>query len=185
MPLISKQGRLKYLGKAPFRWILTDETTAALIPTARLDEICATYDSIKDKEIEKLEKKNSELRKLLDFWRNEAQSLTFKTALTAKAVPLEDMVAEVTSTPEGEKAWDEARKKQNEEWQSQMEAGAISRVKYYRLLNGIDQKTLAEKLGTAQPNVSRLERPGYNVPVVKLKKLAKIFNVKMEDLIGS
>jgi len=66
-----------------------------------------------------------------------------------------------------------------------MEAGAISRVKYYRLVNGMDQKTLAERLGTVQPNVSRIERPGYNVPVVKLKKIAKIFNVKMEDLIGS
>jgi DNA-binding XRE family transcriptional regulator len=134
--------------------------------------------------IEKLQKKNRELTMLLEFWRNEAQSLTLKTALTAKAVPLEDMVAEVTSTPEGKKAWDEAWKEQIEKWRSQMEASVISRMKYYRFLNGMDQKTLAEKLGTAQPNVSRIERPGYNVPVVTLKKLAKIYNVTMEDLIG-
>jgi len=140
---------------------------------------------IQDKKIAKLEKKNRELTKLLEFWRNEAHALELKTALTAKAVPLEDMVAEVTSTPEGKKAWDEAWKEQFAKWRSHMEAGAISRVKYYRLLNGMDQKTLAEKLGTAQPNVSRIERPGYNVPVVALKKLAKIFKVKVENLIGS
>jgi DNA-binding XRE family transcriptional regulator len=185
MPVISKQGRFTYLRKAPFRWIITDDAAAALIPAAHLDEICATCDSIKDKVIEKLEKKNRELTKLLEFWRSEAHALMLKTALTSKAVPLEDMVAEVISTPEGKKAWDEAWKEQREKWRSQMEAGAISRVKYYRLLNSMDQKTLAEKLGTAQPNVSRVEHPGYNVPVVTLKKLAKIFNVKMEDLIGN
>lgn len=183
--MISNQGKFTYSLKVPFHWIITDDTTAALIPAIRLDEICATCDSIKDKEIAMLEKKNSELTKLLEFWRNEAHTLTLKTALDAKAVPLEEMVAEVTSTPEGKKAWDEAWKEQFAKWRCQVEAGAISRVKYYRLINGMDQKTLAQKLGTAQPNVSRIERPGYNVPVVTLKKLAKIFKVKAEDLIGS
>jgi DNA-binding XRE family transcriptional regulator len=180
-----KQEKAIYSHKMPYHWIITEQTVATLVSAAISEEICATCDSIKDKEIARLEKTNRELRKLLEFWRNEAQAMTLKTALTAKAVPLEDMVAKVTSTPEGEKAWDEARKELNAKWQSQMEAGAISRVKYYRLMNRMDQKTLAEKLGMAQPNISRIERPGYNVPVVTLKKLAKIFNVKMEDLIGS
>lgn len=173
--------KLRYTPVSLYRW----EYPSQVIPLVELDKICETCDSIKDKHIEKLKAENRKLKKHIAFLQNEIQALELKTALTAKAVPLEDMVAEVTSTPEGKKAWDEAWKEQIEKWRSQIETGTISRVKYYRLLNGMDQKTLAEKLGTAQPNVSRIERPGYNVPVVTLKKLAKIFKVKMEDLIGS
>jgi len=172
---------LRYASVLTYRWKIPSQ----VISVVDLDKICETCDSIKDNHIEKLKAENRKLKKHIAFLQNEIQALELKTALTAKAVPLEDMVAEVTSTPEGKKAWDEAWKEQIEKWRSQMETGAISRVKYYRLLNGMDQKTLAEKLGTAQPNVSRIERQGYNVPVVTLKKLAKIFNVKMEDIIGS
>jgi len=173
--------KLRYAPVSAYRW----EIPAKAVSIVDLDKICETYDSIKDKQLEKLKIENRKLKKHIAFLQDEVQALELKTALTAKAVPLEDMVTEITSTPEGKKAWDEAWKEQIEKWRSQMETGAISRVKYYRLLNGIDQKTLAEKLGTAQPNVSRIERQGYNVPVVTLKKLAKIFNVKMEDIIGS
>lgn len=166
---------------SPYRW----EIPSQVIPIVDLEKICETCDSIKDKHLETLKVENRKLKKLVAFLQNEVQALELKTALTAKAVPLEEMVAEVTSTPEGKKAWDEAWKEQFAKWRCQVEAGAISRVKYYRLINGMDQKTLAQKLGTAQPNVSRIERPGYNVPVVTLKKLAKIFKVKAEDLIGS
>jgi DNA-binding XRE family transcriptional regulator len=172
---------LHYALASPYRW----EIPSQVIPVVDLDKVCEACDSIKDKHLEKLKAENKRLKKHIVFLQNEIQALELKTALTAKAVRLEDMVAEVTSTPEGKKAWDEAWKEQIEKWRNQMEAGAISRVKYYRLINGMDQKTLAEKLGTAQPNINRIERPGYNVPVVTFKKLAKIFNVKMEDLIGS
>ncbi len=171
---------LRYEPVSPYQW----QYPFQVIPVADLEKICETCDSIKDKHLEKLKVENRKLKKHIAFLQNEVQALELKTALTAKAVPLEDMVAEVTSTPEGKKAWDEAWKEQIEKWRSQMEASAISRVKYYRLLNGMDQKTLAEKLGTAQPNISRIERPGYNVPVVTLRKLAKIYNVTMEDLLG-
>jgi len=172
---------LRYEPVSPYRW----EIPSQVIPVVDLDKICETCDSIKDKHIEKLKDENRKLRKQITFLQNEVHALELKTALTAKAVPLEDTVAEVTSTPEGRKAWDEAWKEQFAKWRSQMEAGTISRVKYYRLINGMDQKTLAKKLGTAQPNVSRVERPSYNVPVVTLKKLSKIFKVKMENLLGS
>ncbi|MBI4849836.1 MAG: helix-turn-helix transcriptional regulator [Nitrospirae bacterium] len=48
----------------------------------------------------------------------------------------------------------------------------------------MDQAALARKLRTAQPNICRIERPGYNVPIITLEKLAKIFKVKKGDLIG-
>jgi len=149
-----------------------------------LDEICDTCESVKDQEIIKLKAENRKLKKLVEFLRSEIRSLEFKTALSEKVVPLKNIVEELTSTPEGKTAWQEAWDKRAEEWKKYMELGKISRIKYFRLLKGMDQKTLAKKLGTAQPNISRIEKPGYNVPVNTLKKLAKIFDVKMEDLIG-
>jgi DNA-binding XRE family transcriptional regulator len=172
---------LRYVPFLPYRWKIPSQ----VIPIVDLDKICETCDSIKDKDIEKLKAENRKLRKQIAFLQNEVHALELKTALTAKAVPLKDMVAEVTSTPEGKKAWDEAWEEQFAKWRGQMETGAISRVKYYRLINGMNQKTLAEKLRTAQPNISRIERPDYNVPLSTLKKIAKLFNVKVENLIGS
>ena len=110
--------------------------------------------------------------------------MSLKTALEAKAVPLEKMVSKVTSTPEGKESWDKAWKEQFAEWQALVKQGKMSKIKYYRLINGIGQISLAKELGMAQPNISRIEKPGYNVPTRTLKKLAKIFGVKMEDLIG-
>jgi len=182
--MIQKQKSHTYSYKTSFRWIISAKTVAGLIPFSRMDEICDTCDSIKDIKLKKLEKENKELKKLVAFWQSETQSLTLKTALEVKAVPLDKIVAEVTSTPEGKKAWEETWKEQFSEWQELVKQGKMSRIKYYRLVNGIDQKTLAEKLGTAQPNISRIERVGYNVPSKTLKKLAEIFNVKTGGLIG-
>lgn len=139
---------------------------------------------MRNTEIENLKKENKKLKKLLDFWRSEAHSLSLKTALEVKAVPLEKMVSKVTSTPEGKESWDKAWKDQFAEWQELVKQGKMSKIKYYRLINGMDQIALAKELGRAQPNISRIEKPGYNVPARTLKKLAKILDIKMEDLIG-
>ncbi len=174
--------KIKYTPKPKpaFRWQMPSQ----IIKELSSDEICEACDSLKDAEIENLKTENKKLKKLLEFWRSEAQSLTLKTALEAKAVPLEKMVNKVTSTPEGKESWDKAWKEQFAEWQKLVKQGKMSKIKYYRLINGIDQMTLAKKLGTAQPNISRIEKPEYNVPRRTLKTLAKIFGVKMEDLIG-
>lgn len=172
--------KIKYTPKYAWTWQIPSQISSKF----NLDEICETCDSIKDTEIAKLKDENIKLKKLLAFWRSEAQSLTLGTALEAKAVPLEKMVSELTSTPAGKEAWGKAWEEQLDEWQALLKQGKISKIKYYRLINGIDQVLLAKELGTAQPNISRIEKPGYNVPTKTLKKLAKIFGVKMEDLIG-
>jgi len=171
---------IKFNPATAYKWNI--QTT--MISISDLDKICDSRDSIKDKEIEKLKLENKKLKKLVEFLRNEVRSLELKTALSAKAIPLKDIVDELTSTPEGKAAWEEAWKEQFNEWQELVEQGKMSRIKYYRLINGMDQKTLAEKLGKAQPNISRIERVGYNVPIKTFKKLAEIFGVKMEDLVG-
>ncbi len=175
--------RVKYSFVTDFNWIISTESVSE-VTQIDLDEICKTCDSIKDKEIERLKTENRKLKKLVKFLKDELRALELKTALNEKAVPLKEMVEEFTSTPEGKRAWERAWKEQHEEWKELLRQGKMSRIKYYRLLNGMDQKTLARALGTAQPNISRIERVGYNVPTKTLKKLAKIFGVRMEDLIG-
>jgi len=174
--------KIKYTPKPKpaFKWQMPSQ----IIKELSSDEICEACDSLKDAEIEKLKDENNKLKKLLAFWRSEAHSLMLKTATEAKAVPLKTLVDAVTSTPEGKRAWETAWKDQFAEWQELVKQGKMSKIKYYRLINGMDQMTLAKKIGTAQPNISRIEKSGYNVPTKTLKKLAEIFGVKMEDLIA-
>ncbi len=106
---------------------------------------------------------NRKLKKLVQFLKDELRALELRTALDEKAIPLKEMVEEFTSTPEGKRAWERAWKEQHEEWEELLRQGKMSRIKYYRLINGMDQKTLARTFGTAQPNISRIERVGYNV----------------------
>ncbi len=176
--------KIKYPFRSVYNWIISPEVASGVISPLELEEMCKNCDSIKDEEIEKLRVENMKLKRLVEFLRNEIKSLELKTALSEKAISLREMVGEFTSTPEGKKAFEKAWEDRYKEWEGLVKQGKMSRIKYYRLLDGIDQKTLAEKLGTAQPNISRIEKPGYNIPTKTLKKLTKIFNVKMEDLIG-
>jgi ribosome-binding protein aMBF1 (putative translation factor) len=185
MSMITIKEKIRYLHKATYTWIMPSKIISENIPAFNLDETCKTCDSIKDKEIEKLKADNKKQKKLAEFLRNEVKSLELETALSEKAIPLKTMVEEFTSTPEGKATWDKAWIEQSGEWTELVRQGKMSQIKYYRLINGIDQKTLAEKLRTAQPNISRIEKAGYNVPTKTLKKLTEIFGVKMEDLIES
>jgi DNA-binding XRE family transcriptional regulator len=181
MPMIPIQEKIKYPFASSYNWILPFPSKITL---DELEDVCKTCDSIKDKEIKKLKPENEKLKKLVKFLRSEIETLELKTALSEKAISLKDMVNEFTSTQEGKIAWEKAWENQFIEWHELMKQGKMSQIKYYRLINGIDQKTLAEKLRTAQPNISRIEKPKYNVPAKTLKKLAEIFGVKVEDLIG-
>ena len=167
----------------PFKWNINSASTKVLSLTD-LDKICASCESVKDTTIKKLKNHNTKLKKLITFLRNEIATLELKTAATEKSIPLDEIVKELTSTPKGKKAWDEAWQEQHDEWKALVESGKISRIKYFRLINSMDQATLAKKLETAQPNISRIEKLGYNVPVKTLEKLSKIFKVKKGDLIG-
>ncbi|NOZ67959.1 MAG: helix-turn-helix transcriptional regulator [Deferribacteres bacterium] len=179
----SYRERITYSRKTGFTWIMPSLSVPKGMPV-ELDEICKTCDSIKDKQIGELKTENKKLKRLVKFLQDEIKTLELKAALDGEAIPLKEIVAEFTSTAEGKRAWERAWKDQNEEWKELVSQGRMSPIKYHRLLNGMDQKTLARKLGTAQPNISRMERVGYNVPTSTLKKLAEIFKVKVEDLIG-
>ena len=172
--------KITYYPVQPFTWQMPDR----LYSRHDLDELCESCDSIRDKQIEELQADNKKLRKIAEFLRTEIKAFELETAITRKAVPVKKMVNEVTSSPEGKGAWEKVWQEQFTKWQTLVRQGKMSKMKYYRLINGMDQAELSRRLGTAQPNISRIEKPGYNVPVKTLKKLAKIFHIKVEDIIG-
>lgn len=176
--------KITYLDRARYRWNITGANITSVVSAKDMDAICATCDSVKDEQIGTLKSENRQLKQQVSFLREELEELEIRTALDAPAVSLKSMVDELTVTPEGESAWQEAWADRKAEWATMVKDGKMSRVKYHRLLSGMDQTVLAERLETAQPNISRIERPGYNVPTKTLKKLAGIFGVKVEDLIG-
>lgn len=59
----------------------------------------------------------------------------------------------------------------------------ISKIKYYRIIRGLTQNALAEKLGMQQPNMARVEKVGYPADLQTLKKLAKIFKIDYKELL--
>lgn len=57
------------------------------------------------------------------------------------------------------------------------------KIKNLRELNSLTQSALAEKLGVKQSAVSMWEQEQTTPSIANLKKLAEIFNCKIEDLI--
>lgn len=77
----------------------------------------------------------------------------------------------------------EGRKILEQEWWQSVQTGEMSKIKYYRLINNMDQKALAEKMGTKQANISRIEQIGYKPRIKTLERLAETFNLSPKDLI--
>ena len=70
-----------------------------------------------------------------------------------------------------------------DQWRQLVESGQMSKIKYYRLLNNMDQKALADKMAMKQSNISRLEQVGYKPRIKTLENLAATFNISPKDLI--
>lgn len=63
-------------------------------------------------------------------------------------------------------------------------AGKINPIRGWRVLKGMDQKTLAELTGISQPNLCRMEKAGSPTPTVAtLRKIASVLEVCIADLI--
>lgn len=166
---------MKYFWKIqPEPLALDDETVA---------ELCQYCNSTKDEQIMILKKDKEKLNKLVKFLEAELHQLELKTNVSEKAILIKDAVKEYSTTPEGKvslkKAWDD----QYKEWNDLVGKGEMSKIKYYRLVSGINQHDLAGMLKTKQPNIARIEKVGYQPNVDTLKKLAKIFSIRVEDLI--
>ncbi len=58
------------------------------------------------------------------------------------------------------------------------------KIAYYRRLNGLTQKELAERLGVSTQAVSKWEQQLSCPDVLLLPKLAKIFRITIDELFG-
>ena len=63
-------------------------------------------------------------------------------------------------------------------------AGKVNPIRGWRVLKGMDQKTLVNLTGIRQPNLARLEKPNAPTPTVStLRIIASALGVSIEDLI--
>jgi len=98
-------------------------------------------------------------------------------------IDINDVIAKYTSTPKGKKAMQRAEDELHRELYQEVLAGRLNRIKYYRLVNNMDQKTLSELSGIMQPNISRLEKRGYTGDAKTYKKLARVFKIPYKELL--
>ncbi len=59
----------------------------------------------------------------------------------------------------------------------------VEKLKKAREEAGLDQNQAAQKLGTTQSYISKLESGQRRIDVIQLKEIAKIYKKKIEDLI--
>ena len=130
-----------------------------------------------------LKAENKKLKKMVEFLQQEVGVLQLKTLTKEKAVSFADVYKSVVTSPEDIKEWEQAWKEQHTEWQELVENKKMSKIKYYRLVLGLDQNQLADKLNIKQPNMARLEKVGHTPRVETLKKIADVLSVTVEDLI--
>ncbi len=97
-------------------------------------------------------------------------------------IDIKDIIKELTASEDGRNLWKEAQDKVNAELWDEVVNGRMTRVKYFRIINNLTQKELAEKAHIKQPDVSRIEKAGYRGSIATYKKLADILNVNYKEL---
>ena len=70
-----------------------------------------------------------------------------------------------------------AKEKRYKELLAEVRAGRLSRITAERLRLGMTQVELATRSGIAQPNISRLEKPGAPVSVSTARRLAEALGI--------
>ena len=56
------------------------------------------------------------------------------------------------------------------------------KIKELRARHDMTQADLAQKLGVAQNTVCNWEKGSHNMPVRKLREMAQLFNVRMDEI---
>lgn len=87
-----------------------------------------------------------------------------------KLIAFEDVLKEALKDPEWKKGYDAL----------EVEFSIIEQVLKKRLEKGISQKQLAEKIGTKQSAIARLEGGNTNPSVAFLEKVAKALGGKLQ-----
>jgi len=105
------------------------------------------------------------------------------TQYSKQLTDIDDIITKYTSTKEGKEKWEKAEKELQEELLKKVLSGKMNKVKYYRIINKMDQKTLANLSGLKQPNISRIEKSGYIADTKTYEKIAKVFRINYKELL--
>lgn len=97
---------------------------------------------------------------------------------------LKEVLGEIYSKdPERKKRDMTYKKKMFAQMKEHVKNGKMSPIKYARIINKVDQKELAKRLGMKASNLCRMEKPGKNHTEKTLKRVAKALSIPVEDLI--
>lgn len=97
----------------------------------------------------------------------------------------DEFMMQMFSTAEDRAILEEAQEGLRQELWAKVQAGAITKLKYHRIMKNIDQQTLAGKVGMTQGNLSRLEnaRGMSRIDLGLFKKIAKALGVEYKELL--
>jgi hypothetical protein len=96
---------------------------------------------------------------------------------------IDDIVAKYTATDQDKAELIQAEKELHEELYQEVLKGNLNKVKYHRLIRNMDQQTLSKLSGIKQPNLSRIERYGYEADADTYKKIAAVFEIDYKELL--
>lgn len=96
---------------------------------------------------------------------------------------LDDLIAQLTSTDAGRRAYEEANRQWEQKAAELIATGRLSRLRYRRIKAGLTQEALAERAGIKQPNLQRLERPSYRGRLVTYQRLAVVLGCDYRELL--
>jgi DNA-binding Xre family transcriptional regulator len=97
---------------------------------------------------------------------------------------LKKVLAEIYSKdPERKKRDMVFKKKMFAQMKEYVKTGKMSPIKYARIINKVDQKELARRLGMKASNLCRMEKPGKNHTTITLQRVAKALSIPVGDLI--
>jgi DNA-binding XRE family transcriptional regulator len=96
---------------------------------------------------------------------------------------LDDLIAQLTSTEAGRRAYEQADREWERKAQELIANRRLSRLRYRRIKAGLTQEVLAERAGIKQPNLQRLERPSYRGRLATYQRLAVVLGCDYRELL--
>lgn len=84
---------------------------------------------------------------------------------------------------ESKRAYHEEKSRMDQELLLRIRQGKVNPIRGWRILKGMDQKTLVERTGIGQSNLARMERLGVQPSRENLKKIAEALDIDIKALL--
>jgi DNA-binding Xre family transcriptional regulator len=84
---------------------------------------------------------------------------------------------------ESRRAYQEEKDRRGQELLLRIRQGKVNPIRGWRILRGMDQKTLVNSTGIGQSNLARMERLGVHPSPENLKKIAEALGIDIKELL--